>query len=136
MNQKGLSLKELIIFTALLLVIIVLGVLLLRSERARVRDAKRMADMNRLRYGFEILFNEENSYAPAAKGCSQEGSLASSCDLSQYLSSIVSIKDPGKYSYRIVTVPNEEDFAISFTLEKGYGNLAAGKHILDSTGIH
>lgn len=118
MNNKGLNLKELIIFTALLLLIIVLGILLLRSERARVRDAKRVADMTRLRYGFEILFNEENSYAPAAEGCEQENSLASKCNLSQYLPNISSIKDPGKYSYQVKSVPDKENYVISFSLEK------------------
>jgi len=136
MNQKGLNLKELIIFTALLLLIIVLGILLLRSERARVRDSRRIADMNRLRYGFEVLFNEENSYAQAAEGCDQENSLVSTCNLTQYLPSISSIKDPGKYSYQVKSVPDKENYVIKFTLEKDYKGLAAGQHILDANGIH
>jgi len=135
MDNRGLSLKELIIFTALLLLIIVLGILLLNTERARVRDAKRIADITQLRYGFEVLFNEKNSYAEAAEGCSKEGSLASSCNLSKYLPNIKQIKDPGKYSYVVSVVPNNDNFGISFVLERNYGRLVAGRHTLTPAGI-
>lgn len=135
MNNKGFSLKELIIFTALLLAVMVLGVVLLRGERARVRDAKRIADMTQIRYGFEILFNRENSYAQAAQGCSEAGVLVSSCSLSEFLPNISKIKDPGKYSYKVTKVPDEENFEVTFYLEKDYDSLLAGKHTLSSAGI-
>lgn len=135
MNNKGFSLKELIIFTALLLVVIVLGVVLLNGERARVRDAKRIADMTQVRYGFEILFNEKNSYTEASQGCSREGELVSSCSLSGYLSNISKIKDPGKNSYTITKIPDSENFEVTFYLEKSYDSLVSGKHTLSANGI-
>ena len=134
-DQKGFSLKELIIFTGLLLIVIIFGVLLLNQERARTRDAKRMADMTQVRFGFEVLFNETNSYAQAGEGCSQVGSLVSACDLSAYLGNISQIKDPGKYQYQVTKVPGEKDFEVTFTLEKGYGGLIKGKHTLSAEGI-
>lgn len=135
MNNKGFSLKELIIFTALLLVVIVLGVALLNGERARVRDAKRIADLTQVQYGFEILFNERNSYAEAAQGCSEAGVLVSACSLSEFLPNIAKIKDPGKYSYTVTKVPDEENFEVTFYLEKGYDSLSSGKHTLSAVGI-
>ncbi|MFH1366929.1 MAG: hypothetical protein ABIH38_02975 [Patescibacteria group bacterium] len=134
-DQKGFSLKELIIFTGLLLIVIIFGVLLLNQERARTRDAKRMADMAQVRFGFEVLFNETNSYAQAGEGCRQVGSLVSACDLSAYLANIAQIKDPGKYQYQVTKVPGEKDFEVTFTLEKGYDRLAKGKHTLSAEGI-
>lgn len=134
-NKKGFSLTELIIFTALILALIILGVVLLNSERAKTRDAKRIADITQVRYAFEILFNEKNSYLEAASGCAQEGDLVSSCNLSQYLSRISQIKDPGKESYKITKVPNDDDFEVTFYLEKGHNGLEKGKHTLFSEGI-
>ena len=135
MNNKGFSLKELIIFTALLLGVVVFAVALLNGERARVRDARRMADMAQARYGFEILFNQKNSYADAALGCGEEGMLVSACALGEYLPNISQIKDPGKYAYKVTKVPDEENFEVTFYLEKGYDNLASGRHTLSAVGI-
>lgn len=135
MNNKGFSLKELIIFTALLLGVVVFAVALLNGERARVRDAKRMADMAQVRYGFEILFNQKNSYADAAPGCPEEGTLVSACALGEYLPNIAQIEDPGKYSYKVTAVPDEENFEITFYLEKSYDSLPAGRHTLSASGI-
>lgn len=134
-DQKGFSLKELIIFTGLLLMVIIFGVLLLNQERARTRDAKRITDITQVRFGFEVLFNEKNSYAEAASGCAKAGSLVSTCNLSAYLSNISQIKDPGKYRYQVAKVPGEKDFEVAFTLEKGYGSLIKGKHTLSAEGI-
>lgn len=134
-DQKGFSLKELIIFASLLLVVIIFGVLLLNQERARTRDAKRIADITQVRFGFEVLFNETNSYSDAAKGCSQAGNLVSTCNLSAYLSNISQIKDPGNFRYLVAKVPGEKDFEVTFTLEKGYGSIGKGKHTLSAEGI-
>lgn len=134
-NEQGFSLKELIIFTGLILVVIIFGVLLLNQERQRTRDAVRMADLTQVRFGFEVLFNEKNSYAEAASGCSQINNLVSSCNLSPYLANLSQIKDPGRYSYKITKVPTEKDFEVTFTLEKGYRGLAKGRHTLSAEGF-
>ena len=114
---------------------VIFGVLLLNQERVRSRDAKRIADITQIRYAFEILFNEKNSYAEASQGCAHKGSLVSTCNLSLYLSNIAKIKDPGKYSYKINTVPSEKDFEVVFYLEKDYDSLKGGKHLLTPQGI-
>ncbi|MFA5069876.1 MAG: prepilin-type N-terminal cleavage/methylation domain-containing protein [Patescibacteria group bacterium] len=135
MDQKGFSLKELLIVISLVLVLIVFGVALISSERAKVRDARRMADLTQVRFGFEVLFQEKNSYAEAAAGCSQVGNLVSACSLGAYLADIASIKDPGRSRYQVTVVPNEENYEVTFFLEKGYDSLKKGKHTLSAVGI-
>jgi len=134
-NQKGLSLIELLLFAALIGLLLVFGVLLVNNERAKTRDAVRIADMSRIQFAFEAMFNGKNSYKEAAQGCAKVDSLVSACSLSSYLPNINKISDPGKYQYKITKVPDDENFEVTFYLEKGFSALKAGKHTLSKTGI-
>jgi hypothetical protein len=135
-NQKGVSLVTILVFVIVFGLLIGGGFLLLNEERAKTRDAKRLADMARIQAGFEFLYNDTASYTLAAQnGCSQKNSLVSQCNLKQYLSSIVQFRDPGKYEYSVSQVPSEESYEITFYLEKSYNDLKAGKHTLSPAGI-
>jgi hypothetical protein len=136
MNQKGLSLVRLLIIIAVFCLVIGGGFLLLNSEKAKTRDAKRLSDITRLQAAFHLLYNETASYEQASQGgCDQAGVAVSSCNLSKYIPGIAQLADPGRYSYRVTQVPSAEGFEVTFNLEKSYGTLAAGKHILNPTGI-
>jgi len=134
-NQKGLSLIELLLFAALIALLLVLGVLLVNNERAKTRDAVRLADITQFRYAFEVMFFEKNSYQEASTGCSKINDLASQCSLTKYLPEVAKIADPGKFSYKISQIPSDQNFEITFYLEKGYNGLKAGKHTLSKDGI-
>ena len=109
---------------------------MINNEKAKTRDARRLSDMARIQAAFEFLYNDTASYVGAAKdGCNAKGALVSQCNLKTYLPSIASFKDPGKYRYSISTVPSDESYAVTFTLEKSYGTLGAGTHILTPQGI-
>lgn len=110
--------------------------LLINNEKAKTRDAKRLSDISRIQAAFEMLYNNTASYQPAADGgCNEVGSLASQCNLKQYIPGIAQFLDPGKYEYRVNVVPSPETYEITFTLEKTYQNLKAGKHTLSPAGI-
>lgn len=126
---------ELLLFAALIALLLVFGVLLTNNERAKTRDALRLADLSRTQYAFEVMFFEKNSYKEAASGCPKINDLVSQCALSQYLPNIAKISDPGKYQYKITKVPDDENFEVTFYLEKGHGDLRAGKHTLSNQGI-
>jgi len=135
-NQKGVSLVTILIFVIVFGLLIGGGFLLLNEERAKTRDAKRLADMARIQAAFEFLYNDTASYTLAAQGgCGQKNSLVSQCNLKQYLSSITQFRDPGKYEYSVNQVPSEESYEITFYLEKSYNDLKAGKHTLSPAGI-
>jgi Tfp pilus assembly protein PilW len=134
-NQKGLSLIELLLFAALIGLLLIFGVLVINSERAETRDSVRIADMSRIQYAFEVMFFEKNSYKDAGQGCPSVNSLVSQCTLSKYLPNIAAIADPGKSKYTVSKVPDDENFEVTFYLEKGYDSLRAGKHTLSSQGI-
>jgi type II secretory pathway pseudopilin PulG len=134
-GQYGLSLIELIVILGLFGLVVFLGVVLLGNERAKTRDAGRLADMTRVQSAFQILYFEKASYAPAAEGCSAVGNDIASCGLERYLPGIGSLKDPGRFSYTIASVPDDGGYAVEFTLERAYGTLAAGKHRLTKAGI-
>jgi len=134
--QQGSALVRIVIIVIIFCLLVGGGFFLINSEKAKTRDARRLSDMARIQAAFEFLFNDTASYAGAAKdGCDAKGDLASQCNLKTYLSSIASFKDPGKYRYSMSTVPSDEAYAVSFTLEKSYGTLNAGTHVLTPQGI-
>lgn len=135
MKQKAFSLTETLIVGALFGLLILAGTLLLSSERARTRDARRIADMTRLAAGFALLFGQKASYADAATGCSTVGTNPASCTLTDVMTNLDQIKDPGRFQYVVSRVPDRDDFAIQFQLERPYGTLLAGKHQLTKAGI-
>lgn len=135
MKRRGFTLTESLIVGALLGLFIMVGSFILSAERARTRDAKRMADLTRLASGFALLFAEKASYAAAAVGCPKIGSAAANCATIPVISGLDAVKDPGHFSYTISRVPDKNDFGILFRLERSYGNLAAGQHTLSKNGV-
>ena len=136
MKRTAFTLTETLIIGALFGLVIVVGTLLLSTERARTRDATRIADMTRLAAGFALLYGQKASYADAAVGCPAVGSSATQCTLTDVVSGLGQMHDPGHATYTVARVPDQDDFAVSFHLERGYGTLKAGIHYLTKTGIH
>lgn len=137
MKQKpAFTLTETLIIGALFGVVIIVGSLLLSAERARTRDAKRVADMIRLSAGFALLYSQKASYAAAAAGCPTVGADPTRCSLNQVVVGLGQIKDPGRFHYTISRVPDATDFGVTFRLERTYGTLLAGTHTLSKSGIH
>lgn len=134
MKQKGFSLTETLIVGAVFGLVLVIGTFLLGAERARTRDAKRVADMTRLSGGFAVLYAAKASYIDAATGCAHVNDLANLCTLPS-VGVNEAVRDPGQYSYRVARVPDRDDFGISFRLERPYGDLPAGVHTLSKNGI-
>ncbi|MDP2684069.1 MAG: hypothetical protein Q8P20_03345 [bacterium] len=135
-HQKGVSLINILIIVIVVGIIIGGGFLLLNNERSKTRDAKRMSDIVRIQAAFEFLYNNTASYEFAAVGgCESVGNLVSQCNLSKYMPTIAAIKDPGKFSYIVSTVPTEDDYQITFTLENSYDSYAAGQHVVSPAGI-
>jgi hypothetical protein len=135
-KQKGLSVLRLLIIIAVICLVVGGGFILLNKEKAKARDAKRLSDMARLQAAFELLYNETASYAGASQsGCDAAGVLVSTCNLTRYIPAIGQMGDPGKFSYKVTTVPSAEGYVISFYLEASYGNLRSGKHTLSPAGI-
>lgn len=135
MKQKGFSLVRILIFGFGIAVVIAVFVMLLLGERARTRDAQRIGDMTRLAAGFALLYNQKASFLDAAAGCPTIGSLAGSCTLESIIPNVKTIEDPGSFGYLIRKVPDRDDFAVQFRLERKYGTWAAGYHVLTKSGI-
>jgi type II secretory pathway pseudopilin PulG len=134
-RPSGISMIQVLI---IILIIAVLGAgifMLVRQERAQTRDAKRMADMARLSAAFFEMYATEGSYTPAATGCATEGSSPATCALTKYFPDITTLKDPGGSSYKVIGVPGEASYVVSFRLERSYGTYVAGTHALTPEGI-
>jgi prepilin-type N-terminal cleavage/methylation domain-containing protein len=134
-TKPGFTLTEFLITGAIIALLAVAGTMLLGIERARLRDAKRIADMTHFAAGFAVLYAAKASYVEAAAGCGKKGVLASTCALPTLTGLEDELIDPGNYSYRLSRVPDAEDFGIMFHLERTYGTLAAGNHVLTKEGI-
>lgn len=136
MKQKpGFTLTEFLIIGAIIALLAVGGTMLIGIERARNRDARRIADITNFAAGFAVLYAQDASYAAAAEGCSKVGDLASTCSLPTLTSMESQLKDPGSFTYTVSHVPDAEDFGISFRLERSYGQYGAGVHQLTRSGI-
>ncbi len=135
MNRRAFTLTETLIIGALFGAVIIAGSLLLSVERARTRDAKRLTDMTRLAAGFALLYSQKASYADAAAGCSTVDSNPAGCSLAEVVSGLDRLRDPGRYRYTVNRVPDREDFGVAFRLERSYGSLLAGPHVLSKSGI-
>jgi hypothetical protein len=127
---------SIVVASLVVLVALYFGVRLIGQERAKARDAQRVADMARLQVGFLLLYNRTSSYAAAAEnGCSTVKAPVRSCNLAQDLPTIASFRDPRGSDYLVTSVPDATSYQIAFTLEQGTTGLAKGNHVLTPAGI-
>ncbi|MFA6512312.1 MAG: prepilin-type N-terminal cleavage/methylation domain-containing protein [Patescibacteria group bacterium] len=134
-SERGFTLTELIISVGVLLVLVLYGALLFRGEQAKARDAERIADMRTAQAAFAVLYNETNSYQDAAVGCNTIADPLSSCALASYLPGLTALEDPGRFTYRVIELPDSTGYRIEFVLERGYDGLPAGIHYLTPIGL-
>lgn len=135
-NKKGLTILQILIWVLVFGLLLAGFFLLLNSERAKTRDAKRVSDITRLQAAFEMLYSEKGSYEEAAiGGCQKPGISVRTCKLSKYLPTIASFKDPAGGEYIVSRVPDKSSYEITFILEKNYDSLKAGQHTLTPDGI-
>lgn len=136
MRPRGFSMISIVIVSLVVLVALYFGVRLIGQERAKARDAQRVADMARLQVGFLLLFNRTSSYASAAvNGCDAVRKPVRTCNLAQDLPNIATFRDPRGGDYLVTKVPDASTYQISFTLEQGATGLAKGSHALTPEGI-
>lgn len=91
MNQKGISMIELVIVLGIIAVVGAGSALALNTARARARDAVRISNVRQIQAALELAFNESNMY-PAGEvlplgeagvtSCLDEGGFAGSCGAS------------------------------------------------------
>ncbi len=134
-QRPGLTLTEFLITAAIVALLAAGGTMFIGIERARNRDAKRLADMTNYAAGFAVLYAQKASYADAAKACGQKGMVTTTCGLPTLTGLEDELRDPGRFSYQLSRVPDAENFGIRFQLEREYGTLAAGTHVLTKDGI-
>lgn len=61
-NARGFTLVELLVVIAIISILATLLLLQLGVARAKARDAKRIADVNQVRSGLELYFDDNGSY--------------------------------------------------------------------------
>lgn len=136
MQRKGISMVSIVLVGLAFLAVVFAGLRVVGAERAKARDAQRMADMARLQVGFLLLFNRTSSYAGAAQnGCATVNVPVRTCNLVQDVQGIATLRDPQTTDYLVTKVPDASTYEISFTLERGTSTFAAGKHTLTPDGI-
>ncbi|HCM67813.1 MAG: hypothetical protein A2898_00060 [Candidatus Kerfeldbacteria bacterium RIFCSPLOWO2_01_FULL_48_11] len=136
LHPNGFTILQIIIWALIGSAVIGGFFILLNNERAKTRDAKRVSDMTRVQAAFEVLFATSASYASAAEaGCDTVGEPVSACNVSFFLPDITTMADPGGSSYVMAEVPDDDGYAVSFTLERAYGLLVEGQHVLTQDGI-
>ena len=61
-DQKGFTFVELMIVIMVILILSSVAIMTLNTSRAKARDAKRLADVQRIRTALEFYYAEENTY--------------------------------------------------------------------------
>lgn len=116
--------------------VLVIGILALNALTAmNIRDVKRLADMRIAQAAFESLFARSGSYGAAATGCGMVGNPVADCEFPPYGKTLAAVRDPGRYSYRVVAVPTAVSYGISFVLERDHQSIRKGRHVLTEAGI-
>jgi hypothetical protein len=134
-KPRGLSMIQILVLVSVILLVGAGVFVMVRSERSKGRDAKRMADMARLSAAFFELYATEGSYETAALGCGEVGASVASCNLTSYLPDISAFSDPQGGQYIVQGVPGEASYVVLFSLENSYSKYPAGQHALTQDGI-
>ena len=65
-NRSGLTMIELLVVLAILVILIILAFMAWRGQINKANDAKRKADLERLKVTFEDYYNDKECYPDAA----------------------------------------------------------------------
>ncbi|MBI3956438.1 MAG: hypothetical protein HY340_00405 [Candidatus Kerfeldbacteria bacterium] len=135
-TARGVAILGLVLAGAALLLVVVAVQMLFARSSASTRDLRRLTDMREAETLFQRLYRATGSYGAAAQdGCATEGSALAACNAVRIGGSFRHLTDPRGGPYRVTTPPSDIGFAVSFVLEKSYGTLAAGEHVLTQEGI-
>ncbi|MFA6537154.1 MAG: type II secretion system protein [Patescibacteria group bacterium] len=156
LTKKGFTLIELLVVIAILGLLSSLAVVSFGNIREKARDTKRLSDIDAIQKAMNLLYNEENSYAPDNTCVANEAVMdCGGGKLQEYLPSVTNISDPvglvkctggmagGFYLSSCLTMCNyafksisDEDFELLFYLEKGSGQYnSSGCYKLTKSGI-
>jgi type II secretory pathway pseudopilin PulG len=150
--KKAFTLIELIIFIGIIGLLILIFALTVNSQKAQIRDLKRINDVDSLRNAMQVMKTSTGSFLRA----SCELGMVSTCsrqpnsDLTTYLPSLYNLNDP-KFSGNICdssracqedgcnytfTILADDDYSVLFHLEKGVAPYTEpGCYQLTSQGI-
>jgi prepilin-type N-terminal cleavage/methylation domain-containing protein len=125
-RRNGFSLTEILVVMAIIAVLFTVSVFMLRINRQKTRDAKRVSDIRQIQVALEMHYNDENRYPSQI----QTGApIAGETTGIVYMMSVPA--DPlgtGEYIYQYNSESPYDSYAISFRLERGIGELAKGPH--------
>ena len=133
-DTRGASPAEILLALLIVAAVSFIAVVLVRSERARTRDAIRIADMSQIGAALRAIAAVEGSYRSAGATCAV-GESVGGCSFGTFLPNATTLADPLGTPYTVQRVPDATGFAVAFTLERGFGSYAKGAHLLTEAGI-
>lgn len=152
MDEQGKSRLKLILFVALGIIILLVGIYTIYYYRQKAQDAVRFANISAIQAAMNRLYTDQASYALGA-GC-EVGSLltdeACLTTLQQYITNLQILRDPvdtnllctvencgqRPCAYTIGQAPTKDGYQIYFHLERGFEGLASGCHYVDPSGVY
>ncbi len=152
-NKKGFTLIELLVVIAIIGLLSTLAVVALNSARQKSRDSKRVADIKQIQTALELYFADKSGYpyntaatlgSTAAVALCDTGFATAACTGTTYMGLVPKAPTPADTTtcqsgtnndYRYAST-SPTSYSIGFCIGGNVGDLSAGAHSADQTGIH
>jgi len=145
-SKQGFTIIELVIALAVLGLLATLAAVAVNGAQKKVRDNRRIEDMNMIRSAMQLIYNQTGSYDENT--CAAESKVAD-CqgeEILKLIDNIQDLKDPASkglscvakfdkgcdYAFKTL---NHDSYSVLFYLEKGTQGYSKGPHILTGEGI-
>ncbi|MFH1145600.1 MAG: hypothetical protein V1707_01400 [bacterium] len=131
-QQRSFSSWQIIIVLAVLAALVGFGYWAVANQSRLSRDYKRVADINQIKAALTLYHADLSRYPDKVE---EGGQIMSEVDGTVYMQQVPGNPQPGGSPYAYQVSEDRQSYTMAFVLEGDVGELKAGTHTTDPTGI-